>query len=175
LFRWAVLKLYYTSAGGIAITDVKRCFGKELLPKVIEADDRMDVLHKLATLQQVISKPGVEHIISSSEIRMVNYVLEKKSEANTKSLNEILASCILEIKNEVNVTLSTAYDKYLTDVAVSAKAKPKAKATAEPKPISFTDAGSDRTMVILQKACFSIGMLVYHKDSKDVKLKITIL
>ena len=175
LFRWAALKAFYTS-DWIAPSDVRRFASKETLPKVKDADDHMEKLHELASQKNLVHKPEVEHIMSTSEIQMVKFALDKKTNGNFKSLNAIMASCIQQITDTINVKLTSDYDKFIPTDTVAANAKPKAKAASSSvDAVGFAAAGSDRTAVIMQKLGFSIGDIVYHKDSKTVKLKIKTL
>ena len=176
LFRWAALKAFYTS-DWISAGDVRRFASKETLPKVRDADDLMYKLDELATNSNIINKPDVEHIMSTSEMQMVKFVLDKKTDGNFKSLNAIMAKCIMQIKDTAEVKLTSDYDEFMpTNTDATAKAKPKAKAAASSiDAVGFAAAGDDRTIVIMQKLGFSIGDVVYHKENKNVKLKIKTL
>ena len=175
LFRWAALKAFYTS-NWITASDCRRFASKDTLPKVKDADDLMDKLHVLSA--DLITRPDVEHIMSTHEMLMVKFVLDKKTDSNFKSLNSIMATCIEQIKDTANVKLTSDYDEFIsTNPGVKAKAKPKAKAAASSSDdaVGFAAAGSDRTIVIMQKLGFSIGDVVYHKENKTVRLKIKTL
>jgi hypothetical protein len=170
LFRHGLLKAMYTlhESRILHLSDVKKIGGKDMIPKVVAADEMMEQVRGLARANNVPHNVWVE-VMGTMDIEMVMFTCDKrhKTVRSVASLGSAAHNAIIAINEKVNLQIDSPWKD---DAEVVAQID--ATTAANSSDVVMRDFDMDGRVVNpdqhLHEVGFNVGTVVCRKQDKLV-------